>query len=167
MDELELFADQPLTDWMDGVRRQMGQQANLGAATLDEMYRLRLPVLRPQDASVHLEGESVRFDVPFDGWEHLFRCTPTQWAAVRPRAVLMPGTLRISVSRHRAEEEFDALVSQIQEYLNWLRPQCDEWNAKLPGLIAAVIAQDHERQQTEEDEKTRITDALKKRYGRD
>lgn len=158
-----LFSDGSLTDWMDGTKNEIAK-AQHSQATMQEIYTLNLPELKIQEGEVSSspKNDSVIYRIPFDGSYYLFYLAPSRWTNERPFAVVHEnGEIIIEVPRGLAKEEFTRQIDLIRDYLEWLRPECDEWNAGLPTLIEAAVAAKERQEQDEREELANLQDALR------
>lgn len=164
--EMLLFSGSSLAEWMESVTREITRNAQVNTdAQLIEMYTLQLPTLRLEDTRVELSNDLATYNVPFEGWDHLFHLTPQRWTDERPSATVWPAILQIVVPRAQATEEFNRTVDMIREYLAWLEPDCNNWNDNLPALVRQAVEQRQRGQDARRNEVADLERAVRERYG--
>jgi len=126
----------------------------------EQKYRVEVPRLRESEITVdqsetdvdvsqdplraifdrsrpfYIKGTTVRFFIPFDGDQELFRCRPQTFSLNPPRGSVAAGQLILAFTRteHDANEirsAFDSSLGRIRQYLGWIESSVSAWNVSL------------------------------------
>jgi len=97
-----------------------------------------------QSASV--PGTEVTLEVPFDGDAQMFKVRPSTFSSAPPIAFIKDGNLVLvqrgqSLATTQVQANFDKLIAEINQYLDWQRRDADTLNNALPNLARQNIEQ--------------------------
>lgn len=86
---------------------------------------------------------AYRIRIPFDGDPILFRY-PTSGYGVHVEAEVVDGAIILNHTTENPDpavinKEFDGRMTQIENSLQFVRDQAEQWNQRLPGLVQPVI----------------------------
>jgi hypothetical protein len=102
---------------------------------------------------VHVPGHRVRVHIPFSGEKDVFKYRPSTMTTVLPTADLRDGELVQTIeypadrpSNVRAEA--DALVAQVNRYLDWARDDIQRFNGSLASRARTAIQRRRQRVRT-------------------
>jgi len=101
--------------------------------------------LSPGPHFVPATAYSIR--IPFTGDANLFRY-PTSGYGLLIEAEVVEGALVLTHTsenpdREVINREFDGRITQIENTLQFVREQADQWNQRLPGLVQPAIDKRH------------------------
>ena len=93
----------------------------------------------------YIPGTRVDIDIPFTGEEWLFRYRTNPWSTAFPRAEVVPGQLRLSISQpHDADSAsfksiYERELKLIRECVDRSRRQVVAHNESLPNLVRQSV----------------------------
>ena len=84
----------------------------------------------------YIKGTSVRFFIPYDGDQDLFKCRPSHFTLNPPRGSVDDNQLIIAfrLTEHNADKikaEFERTLAEIRQYLKWVASEVSQYNASL------------------------------------
>jgi len=84
----------------------------------------------------YIKGTTVRFFIPYDGDQELFKCQPSRFTLNPPRGSVGAEELIIAFTliEHDADKikaEFERTLAQIRQYLEWIASDVSQFNASL------------------------------------
>ena len=96
---------------------------------------------------LYVPGAEVTLQVPFEGEAHFFRVRPSKFTSTFPVAAVRGNTLSLSVclTELTAEDtkdvksQFDRLLGEIKNYLNWIADDVKPLNDELGALARQAI----------------------------
>jgi len=111
----------------------------------EQKYKGEVPQLKENEITVdqkevkrppYAAGTAVTFFVPFDGDAELFRCRPSTFTVSFPRASISQIELVLTYpcTTHDAaavKSEFDKDLSEIRQFLEWIKHDVSSFNASL------------------------------------
>ena len=103
-------------------------------------------LLFDHEGPFYVAGIRARYYVPFRGDSDLLKCRPSTYSTMLP-AVEEIGGQEVVISYERGDtnvaatkQEFDRDLSHIKQYLEWVRSDCQTFNASLPVLALQRVA---------------------------
>jgi len=84
----------------------------------------------------YIKGTTVRFFIPFDGDQELFKCRPSTFTSIPPRGSFSADELIITftLTEHSADKikaEFEDTLARIRKYIEWTASDVSQFNASL------------------------------------
>ena len=100
--------------------------------------------LEDRTGPYYIPGQRIRVEVPFDGDGELFYCRANTFSSSAPRGSIENGALVLSwETPHDATRdlrpEIDQALQSIEQYLNWVRTDVDQFNRSLGGDASAAV----------------------------
>lgn len=97
------------------------------------------------DGDIEAPGLRVAKKVPFTGEAGLFHLRPNSWDTNPPYGEIQSGYLIVGLEVRESDSEralqyISGALQSVQEYIDRQRPQIEDHNAKLPLVVAPLIA---------------------------
>lgn len=110
--------------------------------------------VRDRDGPYYVPGAYVTVAIPFEGDADLFGFQASTFTYNPPRGRVSGLTVLISfqdvkLDPQRTRKEIDATVGRIEEYLKWIKNDCDGWNARVQK-VAEQCVRDRKRRLLEQ-----------------
>ena len=92
----------------------------------------------------YVPGSYVTVAIPFQGDADLFGFQASTYTFNPPRGRVTESTVLVSfqavkLDAQRTRQEIDATVRQIEEYLKWIKNDCDGWNARAQSVAEQCV----------------------------
>ena len=99
---------------------------------------------------VYANGFEVKLTIPFSGDHNCFFIKPSQSSSYLPNALVEPSAIILCFSRTESdgkhpENDIDREIGSIEEYLEWLRNDVEEFNLSLRETARGAINSRRER----------------------
>ena len=106
--------------------------------------------IHDRSRSFYVPGTRIEITVPFKGDAEAFKIRPTRYTLSPPRAEVSTGALILSVDGTNLEakqvrSEIDRMLTEVNEYLGWLRENADGFNRQIRQLARERIEQRHRK----------------------
>lgn len=94
--------------------------------------------------SHYVPGQRITIEIPLDGEAELFYCRPSAYTSTLPRGVVQHGTLQLTWdvphdSNKEIKGDIDRAITNIEEYLGWVRADVESFNGSLGSLAEQAI----------------------------
>ena len=128
---------------------ESGINADYGDAQVDVSHRFEYAVL-DRSRPLYITGTRLTFYVPFTGDPQLFKCRPSTYNLNPPRATVRNNELvfvyeRTTQDAAAIEAEFERDRKNVRDYLGWIAPDVEQFNATLRGKTSQYITARREK----------------------
>ena len=98
----------------------------------------------------YVTGDSLTVGIPFEGDGDLFQFRASSFSFNPPRGYVKGATVFISFENvtldpEQVKQDIENIVNNIEEYLAWIRNDCDGWNGRIQGLAEQCIQERKQR----------------------
>lgn len=103
-----------------------------------------------RDSGIQVDAERFTLEVPYTGDEILFWCRGSTWnssppqGSVNPRLVSTAVTLR-EPNAEKINNEFERFIRDLEQWLEFLRPDVDRWNASIRAVVDSHVGERRKR----------------------
>ena len=102
-----------------------------------------------RDGPYHVPGSYVTVGIPFEGDGGLFRFRASTYSSNPPYGQVSGSSVLVSfqdvkLDPQRLRSEIDTLVGNIEQHLEWIRNDCNQWNDRVTEIVKQCI---HNRKQ--------------------
>jgi len=124
-----------------------------GEAKIDVSGRWDYAV-RNQAGPYHIPGSYVTVAIPFEGDADLFEFQGSAYSLNPPRGRVVGSNILVSfqdvkLDPQRTRQEINGAANHIEEYLKWIKNDCDVWNARVQ-TVAEQCVRDRKRRLLEQ-----------------
>jgi hypothetical protein len=93
---------------------------------------------------IHIAGSYITIAIPFEGDPDLFKYQASTFGSMPPNGTISDSSVLItfsgiSLDSQSVRKEIDAAVNRIEQYLKWIKNDCDGWNARLPLFVEQCV----------------------------
>ncbi|MGE3993718.1 hypothetical protein [Pseudorhodoplanes sp.] len=94
--------------------------------------------------NIEIDGVLASRSYPFTGDAVLFKLTPSTWTTVLPYGRVTHSTVIVGIEGRKdldaLKRELHSLEKMLRDYTGWQKPEIEQFNAGLPGLVQQLVA---------------------------
>lgn len=100
--------------------------------------------LRDRNSPYHITGSYVTVGIPFEGDGGLFSCKASTYSFNPPHGQVSESSVLVTfqdvkLDPQQLRNEIDAVVDSIEEHLEWIRNDCNQWNDRIQEIAKQCI----------------------------
>lgn len=114
-----------------------------GETKIDVSHRFEYNPVR-RKGTLFIPGSYVTVGVPFEGDAYLFSFKASTWSSNPPYGRVIESSVLLSyqdttLDHQQLRNEIHAALDNIEEHLEWIRSDCNQWNNRVPEIAKRCI----------------------------